>query len=373
MSDKTIEGGPRARYQRDLKRADFVADPAQVRVVDALEELHHALMLRECRPVRRHGLLGGLLRRNPPPSTITGLYLWGAVGRGKTYLMDCFFDSLCMQAKLRTHFYRFMRQVHDARKRHRHEQDPLDKIGAELATQARVLCFDEFFVSDIADAMILGGILQALFARGVTVVTTSNVAPDDLYRNGLQRARFLPTIELIKRHMRPLRIDDGEDFRLHLLQQDEVYLTPLGAAAESSLRQTFDRLASTPPLADTSLRIQGRDIACRRLAGGIAWFDFEALVGGRRSASDYVELAHRFHTVLVSDIPVLDRYHENDARRFVSLVDEFYDRRVHLILSAAASIDLLYQGKRLTLEFERTRSRLQEMRSRAYLKQPHLA
>ncbi|MGH8453936.1 MAG: cell division protein ZapE, partial [Nevskiales bacterium] len=265
-----------------------------------------------------------------------------------------------------------MQAVHEARKQYPDEQDPMAKVAADIAAQARVLCFDEFFVSDIADAMILARLLEVLFEQGVTLVATSNIAPDGLYRDGLQRQRFLPAIELIKTHTTVLQVDGGTDYRLRVLEQAEIYHHPLDAQADINLQRYFDAIAPEPGVAHARLRLHERDLATRHLADGVLWMDFAALCQGPRGSADYVEIARCFHTVLLSRVPALTRDLEDESRRFVNLVDEFYDRGVKLILSAAEPLEQLYQGERLQFEFQRTESRLREMQSRQYLSRPHL-
>jgi len=355
-------------YQRDLESPEFVRDGAQEEAVQALHGLYEQL-LEDDGAARRRGLLERFRRTSRTP--VTGLYLWGGVGRGKTYLVDTFFECLPFREKRRMHFHRFMHEAHDALKRHRDRQDPLALIARELAAGTRVLCFDEFFVSDIADAMILGGLLQGLFAEGVSLVATSNAAPDDLYRDGLQRERFLPAIDALKRHTRVMNVDGGVDYRLRYLEHAEIYHSPLDREADAMLENEFDHIAREAGTADTALRIEGRDIPARKVADGVVWFEFHALCDGPRSQSDYMEIAREFHTVVLGNVPVLTWQHENQARRFVALVDEFYDRGVNLIVSAAAPPEALYKGRRLGFEFRRTISRLREMQSKEYLASPH--
>jgi len=354
--------GPRARYASDLKKPGFAADPAQAHVVDALQKIHDELLAQP--PKRRLGKL-----RWP---AIKGLYVWGSVGRGKTWLMDAFYEALPFTRKARTHFHRFMLEVHERRKQHAHEQDPIGKVAADIAARTRVLCFDEFFVSDIADAMILGRLTEALFAHGVTLVATSNVRPDDLYRDGLQRDRFLPAIARLKEHCAVLHLEGATDYRLRALTLAQIYLHPGDAKAEKELARWFASLAPEGGKENTSLTIEGRKLKARRAADGVAWFDFAELCQTARSAADYVELARTHHSVLVGHIPRLGPDDEDAARRFVNMVDEFYDRGVKLVLAADAAPDKLYAGKRVAFEFARTVSRLKEMQSREYLAKPHL-
>ena len=360
----------REAYEASLQSHGHQEDAAQLDVVTRLDDLR--LRLESHRPrsgLRRWFGLGDAAAGD----SVRGLYLWGGVGRGKTFLMDLFFDALAVDRKTRSHFHRMMRGVHERLKALGDVEDPLDKIAAEIASETRVLCFDEFFVSDIGDAMILGRLLTGLFERGVTLVATSNSHPEDLYTDGLQRERFVPVIELLCKHTDVVEIGGNVDYRLRLLQQAGTYLTPDDAAARQRLRQFFDESASSQITESVELDVNGRPIRARLCAKGIAWFDFEALCEGPRSQNDYIELARWYPTVIVSGVPVLDPDRENQARRFVALVDEFYDRRVKLMLSAAAPAELLYTGSRIAFEFERTVSRLVEMQSTDYLAAPHLA
>ncbi len=371
---------PTERYRRDLKRSGFCADPAQAAAVGHTQRVFDDLLCPEPRTLRNFAarLLPEGRRTH---RAVKGLYLWGGVGRGKTYLMDGFYDSLPMKAKLRTHFHRFMQRVHRELKTLRGESDPLALFADNFAARTRVLCFDEFQVTDIADAMLLGGLCKALFEQGVTLVATSNDAPDRLYADGLQRERFLPAIALIKQHTEAIKLDSEVDYRLRALEKAEIYHHPLDAAAERNLRESFNRLApdfSDPcDLPDPSgpahvLSVEGRVIRTVRCAEGVVWFEFEDLCGGPRAASDYIEIARCYHTVLVANIPQLDNGDDDKARRFISLIDELYDRNVKFITSAAAPSAALYQGERLATMFQRTVSRLQEMQSQEYLGRPHL-
>jgi cell division protein ZapE len=365
---------PTEQYVACLKLPGFVDDPAQrhavARLTDLAERLIAARELEQSLAWRLKARFSGASRE-----AVTGLYMWGGVGRGKTFLMDLFFDALPFPEKLRTHFHRFMQRVHRELTGLSGQSNPLETVADTLAGEARVLCFDEFFVSDIGDAMLLGELLRHLFDRGVALVATSNIPPRSLYENGLQRRRFLPAIEVLERHTELLNLEGGTDYRLRLLEQAEIYHAPLDHRAEELLAERFAALAPDHSAIedDIELEIEGRSIHCRRSADDVAWFDFAALCDGPRSQNDYIELARIYHAVLVSDVPVFDGRHEDQARRFISLVDEFYDHNVKLIVSAAAPVEDLYQGERLGFEFERTRSRLLEMRSHDYLARTHRA
>jgi len=354
---------PRARYEADLEDDGFQRDPEQVKAVDALQRIYDELL---DNPTRKS--MFGKTRRQ----AVKGLYLWGGVGRGKTYLMDCFFDALPFEEKTRLHFHRFMQKVHEARKRYTNKTDPLKLIAREWASD-RVLCFDEFFVSDVADAMILARLTEELFERGVTIVTTSNVDPDDLYKDGLQRERFMPAIERIKTYCQVMHLADGTDYRLDHIDESATYQTPAGDEADAVLARHFDKLAARQHADANNVQVLGRKIPIRRRADTAVWFEFEDLCRGNRSANDYIELAREFSTIMISNVPVFDDNENNAARRFINAVDEFYDRRVKLFCTAAAEPDDLYAGSRLSFEFERTASRLHEMSSTGYLGEPHRA
>ena len=361
---------PWQRYQADLQREDFSHDPAQEHAVKLLQDLYERLVAR--RRERSGGVIGWVRKvRGQKREPETGLYLWGGVGRGKTYLVDTFFDCLPFRQKMRVHFHRFMRRVHDELKEFDGHKDPLELVADRLASETVVLCFDEFYVSDIADAMILGGLMEALFARGVSLVATSNIEPSRLYENGLQRQRFLPVIALVEKYTRVVNVDAGIDYRLRTLQQAELFHYPLDAAADESLRDSFGKLAAQAGIHWERMEINGRYITCRCRADDVGWFDFAELCDGPRSQNDYIELSRVFHAVLISGVPVFGPDMDDQARRFINLVDEFYDRNVKLVLAAAAPLLELYGGSRLSFEFQRTISRLQEMQSYEYLAREH--
>ncbi|MFZ5722332.1 MAG: cell division protein ZapE [Pseudomonadota bacterium] len=363
---------PAERYRQDLARPGFQPDPAQARAVERLQGLYDVLVARW---QADRGVMGRLQRRMGGREPATGLYFWGGVGRGKTWLMDIFFESLPFRRKMRSHFHRFMQRVHAELRTLSGEKNPLDIVADRFAKEALVICFDEFFVSDITDAMILGTLFEKLFARGVTLVATSNIEPDDLYKDGLQRERFLPAIAILKRHVEVVNVDSGIDYRLRVLEKAEIFHSPLDAAAEAGLLQSFRELARgmTDRADEGYIEINDRRVLVRHIADDIVWFDFDEMCVRARSASDYIEIARQFHAVLLSNVPQMDAASDDAARRFINMVDEFYDRHVKLILSAAVPVDALYAGGRLDFEFARTRSRLLEMQSHEYLARPHLA
>lgn len=361
---------PLERYQRDLASPGFVRDPAQENAVRHLQRLHDELI---ARAPGRDGLLSRLFGGKKGGEPVKGLYFWGGVGRGKTYLMDNFYESLPFERKMRAHFHRFMRRVHQELTALKGEKNPLEKVADRIADEARVICFDEFFVSDITDAMILGTLFEHLFSRGVSLVATSNIVPDGLYKDGLQRQRFLPAIALINRHCEVVNVDGGIDYRLRALEKAEIYHWPLDGGAEQALASAFHSLvpAAEEVCEAVDIQVEGRPIPCRFVGEDVVWFAFKALCDGPRSQNDYIEIAREFHAVLVSDVPVMTAAMEDQARRFINMVDEFYDRGVKLILSAEAGLEAIYAGSRLAFEFERTRSRLLEMQSHEYLARAH--
>lgn len=360
--------GIRTAWEKSLEREGHVRDPVQQALVERFESLQHDLLHAHAAGRR---LLDRVFRRRAP--AVRGLYVWGGVGRGKTFLMDLFYQTLKVDAKKRIHFHRMMHDVHSRLSALGDIEDPLDRVAADIAADTQVLCFDEFFVSDIGDAMILARLLRGLFDRRVTLVATSNVEPADLYRDGLQRERFLPAIDLLRQHTDIVHLDGDTDYRLRLLEQAGTYLCPDDDAARRTLDRLFAESATSDIEADRQLLVNGRRVEAHRVAKGIAWFEFDEVCNGPRSQSDYIELARWYPTIIVSGVPRFGPRREDAARRFIALVDEFYDRRVKLILSAARPPGELYSGRRLHFEFERTTSRLIEMQSSDYLHRPHLA
>jgi len=359
----------REQYQRQLAARQSEPDPLQLAVLARLEQLRTALLAVSGRRLPRW--LGRWTRRGAPTAP-RGIYLWGEVGRGKTWLMDLFFESLPFPEKLRSHFHHFMREIHAQLRALEGAVDPLEQVAATLAARARLICLDELFVSDITDAMLLAGLFGALLEQGVTLVITSNVPPQELYRDGLQRARFLPAITLLESRLDVLPLQGATDYRLRHLRQAPIYLSTTDPQrAQATLEALFERLAGQQGETDRRLQIGGRLLCAVRRRGAVVWFSFATLCEGTRSTGDYIEIASQFRTVLVSEIPVLTREHEDAARRFIALIDEFYDRGVKLVVSAARPPNELYQGERLQQEFLRTASRLIEMQSEEYLARAH--
>ncbi len=352
--------GVRDLYAATLAERGYTSDPAQLRAIDSLERCEREWADYKA---RRGNALTKLLARPPIPR---GVYMYGGVGRGKSFLMDCFFNAVPLQRKTRLHFHEFMREVHRELGELQGTVNPLDELGKRMARRYRLICFDEFHVSDITDAMILHRLLAALFENRVSIVTTSNFKPDDLYPNGLHRDRILPAIALLNEKLEVINVDNGSDYRSVTLGQVGLYHTPLGAVADASMTAAFDRLAEArdeSPL----LHIEHRELRSRRRAGGVVWFDFKQLCGGPRSQNDYLELATQFHTLLLSGVPQMAPRNASEARRFTWLVDVLYDRRVKLILSAEVEPDLLYTEGPMAHEFPRTVSRLREMQSAEFL------
>lgn len=347
-------------YEDTLKERGYRSDPAQLRAVAALQRCQDEWADYKA---RRSNALTKLLRRPPIPR---GVYMYGGVGRGKSFLMDCFFQAVPLTRKTRLHFHEFMREVHRELQDLKGTVNPLDELGRRIARRYRLICFDEFHVADVTDAMILHRLLEALFKHRVSIVTTSNFHPDGLYPNGLHRDRILPAIGLLKQHLEVINVDNGTDYRQRTLEHVKLYHCPLGEEADAQMTQAFEELAEArdeSPL----LHIEQREIRARRRAGGVVWFDFQALCGGPRSQNDYLELASQFHTVLLSDVPHMPVRMASEARRFTWLVDVLYDRRVKLIMSAEVPPEQLYTEGPLAHEFPRTVSRLNEMQSKEFL------
>lgn len=362
---------PKKQYQQDLATGKLIADPAQAQAVELLNNLHQQLSDSANAPNNWIAKVKYLFSA-PKNQALNGLYFWGGVGRGKTYLMDLFYHCLPLEQKYRVHFHRFMHHVHQRLNVLKGQKNPLEVIANELAQSYQIICFDEFFVSDITDAMLLAGLMEALFQYNVVFVATSNIPPDQLYKNGLQRARFLPAIELIKKHCQVMNLDSGIDYRMRALTQAEIYHAPLDEQAEQNLHTYFKQLAVGDIKADKSIEIEHRAIPTRFLAQGMVWFDFYQLCDGPRSQNDYIEISQCFNTVLLSGVKQMGELNDDIARRFIAMVDEFYERHVKLIISADVELTQLYTNGRLNFEFKRCISRLQEMQSHEYLALAHL-
>lgn len=368
---------PASRYQQALADGSYQPDEVQREAVMRLDTIWQALTT-ETQPENTAGLFarfGKLLGKRDVPASrepVRGLYMWGGVGRGKTWLMDMFFQSLPGERKLRLHFHRFMLRVHEELAQNQGHSDPLEIVADGFKAETDVLCFDEFFVSDITDAMLLGTLMKALFARGITLVATSNIPPDDLYRNGLQRARFLPAIEAVKRYCDVMNVDAGIDYRLRTLTQAHLWLSPLNSESAQQMEKLYAALAGTKREGGPVLEINHRPLATLGTANQTLAVDFTTLCVDARSQHDYIALSRRFHTVMLFNVPVMTTLMENEARRFIALVDEFYERHVKLVVSANAELFDIYQGERLRFEFQRCLSRLQEMQSEEYLRLSHL-
>jgi cell division protein ZapE len=355
-----VNGPVRAAYDAELVTRGYQSDPAQLRAVDALERCAAEWAAYKS---KRSNALKKLINRVPVPK---GVYMYGGVGRGKSFLMDCFFNAVPIRRKTRLHFHEFMREVHRELVDLQGTVNPLDELGRRMSKRYKLICFDEFHVADITDAMILHRLLQALFDNDVGFVTTSNFVPDGLYPDGLHRDRILPAIALLNANMEVVNVDNGTDYRRRTMEQVKLYHTPLGPQADAEMTEAFNRLAETAD-EDPVLHIESREIRSRRKAGGVVWFDFRTLCGGPRSQNDYLELATQFHTVLLSDVPAMPVRMASEARRFTWLVDVLYDRRVKLIMSAATTPEELYTEGPLSHEFPRTVSRLNEMQSVEFL------
>lgn len=369
---------PTSRYLTALKEGSHQPDDVQKEAVTRLDTIYQQLIA-EQEPVAQQS--GGLMakfskllgkRDSASREPVRGLYMWGGVGRGKTWLMDLFYHSLPGERKQRLHFHRFMLRVHEELTSLQGQSDPLEIVADRFKAQTDVLCFDEFFVSDITDAMLLGGLMKALFARGITLVATSNIPPDELYRNGLQRARFLPAIEAIKQFCDVMNVDAGIDYRLRTLTQAHLWLSPLGEETAQQMDKLWLALSGAPRSHAPELEINHRPLATLGVENQTLAVSFATLCVDARSQHDYIALSRLFHTVMLFDVPVMTTLMENEARRFIALVDEFYERHVKLAVSAAAPLHEIYQGERVKFEFQRCLSRLQEMQSEEYLKREHM-
>ena len=360
---------PLQRYQSDIDKGRIIPDSSQREVVNHAQALYEELAsARSGNPVRL--FLARYFGRRQ--QTVKGLYLWGGVGAGKTYIVDMLYDCLPFDDKMRVHFHRYMQWVHAELKRLGNVETPLRLVADKLARDAAVICFDEFHVSDITDAMLLSGLFHGLFARGVTLVATSNEPPDRLYRGGLQRQRFLPAIELLKQYTRVVNLDTGVDYRLRYLDRARTYHYPLNQAGADKLSESFSKIATEATGVNCAIEIEGREIPVKRLASGVVWFEFAAICDPPRGAADFIEIARQFQTVFIEGMTRMDDLDNDRARRFITLVDEFYDRNVKMIVTAEVAAQELYTGQRLARAFERTVSRLVEMQSHDYLGKAHL-
>ncbi len=360
---------PSQQYNEIIQNSEFDNDLAQQQAVLLLDDLSRRIL--RSRDTDRGSWLKRLIAGKPEKESIKGLYFWGGVGRGKTFLMDVFYQSMPQQEKSRQHFHEFMNQIHLALKKKTKLENPLKVIARELAENIDLLCLDEFVITDIGDAMIMAGLLEHLFDSGVVLVTTSNSSPQNLYRDGLQRARFLPAIDLISQNCEIVKLDGGKDYRLLGLQQTHLFVVPNSPNAEQEIQRYLDEHITAVQTHNGNLRVNGRDISFQTCAEDTIWFNFESLCKTTRSQTDYLEIARIFNTLILTDIEVMSKFQDDIARRFVLLIDVMYDHRVKLICTAAARAEKLYVGERLSFEFERTSSRLIEMQSQQYLSQAH--
>lgn len=368
---------PLSRYQLALNEGSHQPDDVQREAVNQLDIIYQELTVKPEELVSRGGLKAAFSRllgkkEQQVNAPVRGLYMWGGVGRGKTWLMDMFYQSLPGTRKQRLHFHRFMLRVHEELTALQGKSDPLEIVADRFKAETDVLCFDEFFVSDITDAMLLGGLMKALFARGITLVATSNIPPDDLYRNGLQRARFLPAIDAIKQHCDIMNVDAGVDYRLRTLTQAHLWLSPLNDETQSQMDKLWLALAGAKHNTAPELEINHRPLQTLGVENQTLAVSFATLCVDARSQHDYIALSRLFHTVMLHDVPVMTPLMESEARRFIALVDEFYERHVKLVVSSAVPLYEVYQGERLKFEFQRCLSRLQEMQSEEYLKRQHM-
>lgn len=356
---------PLQRYQAAIATDEFNHDPIQEKAMTYLDGVYHQLIENS---KEKKGLFGFFKSQPVPPK---GLYMWGGVGRGKTWMMDMFFESVPLQRKMRMHFHHFMLRVHKELNKLQGSSDPLEKVADIIHDEAVLICFDEFFVSNVSDAMILGDLFTMLFKRGITLVATSNIEPSGLYKDGLHRDRFMPAVTELEKHTTVMNIDSGIDYRLRLLQQAELYKSPLTKENSHWLANRFVSLANNQKISKEPITINGREIKINARTKTVLYCDFRQLCMEPRSANDFIEISNNFSTVLVDNVPELTDVLRDPTRRFIYLVDEFYDRRVKLLVRAEQSILDLYQGEKLAFEIERTRSRLLEMQSEDYLKLEH--
>lgn len=355
---------PLQQYEQALLSGNFSEDSQQRQAMTYLDDVYQNIVKNR----ENKKSFFSFFKSHEMPK---GLYMWGGVGRGKTWMMDMFFDSLPKERKMRLHFHHFMKRVHHELNQLKGQSDPLQKVADIIYQEADVICFDEFFVSNVSDAMILGDLFGMLFNKGITLVATSNIAPDGLYKNGIHRDRFLPAIEQVKKHTTVMNIDAGIDYRLRVLQQADLYVSPLTDESQSWLQERFNALSQNQVVYHEPIIINGREIEVIAKTENILYCNFRALCMSPRSASDFIEIANQFSTVLIDNIPELNDIVADPTRRLIYLVDEFYDRRVKLLMRAEQSILELYQGEKLAFEIERTRSRLLEMQSQDYLSLPH--
>ncbi|EIJ36889.1 cell division protein ZapE [Thiothrix nivea] len=354
-------------YQDAIREGAIQQDPAQLEGIKVLQEVWNDLLRPRPKPVARAGLMGMFSKRRNVVEPVRGAYLWGGVGRGKTWLMDMFYSRIPLAEKRRMHYHHFMFFIHEELKKLASHRNPLEEVAAQLAQEVRLLCIDEFHVMDIVDAMMLHGLLDAMSKQGITLVTTSNRVPDDLYLNGLQRERFLPAIALLKKHTHVVELDNNIDYRmLKKISHDSFLEDDDAILVEHELEKCFAELASGAVEVGQDIEVQGRTLPTHRLSENIVWFDFSTLCETARSTRDYIELAERFDYIMLSGLHVLGEEHESAARRFLNLIDELYDRNVQFIFSTTISLDNLYQGHKLKFEFQRALSRLNEMQGDDY-------
>lgn len=349
---------PFKKYQADLEQANFKADPSQKIAMQALDNLYHQLMQGQT------SRLYNFLRKT---EFIKGIYLWGNVGAGKTYLMDTFYKCLKINAKVRHHFHEFMSDVHQQLTQLQGASDPLKQLAKQLRKKTQIICFDEFFVTDIVDAMLLNRLFGALFAEGITLVATSNVRVDDLYKDGLQRERFLPLIALLKQRLYVFQVGNNRDYRLEHSQSANVYFFPLNTANACQMEHSFLQYSGHSPRYDTALQVNKRSLQPRAYSTGVVWFDFAELCEKPCNAADYLSITRQFHTVLLSNLPDFKHLNSKAVTRFINLIDVFYDEQIHLLISAATDVEMLAKNQQTITEFSRTVSRLYEMRSASYL------